>query len=259
MFSGGVDSTLAAVILAREYDRVHLLTYSNGYGHVFMNKTRDRVDELRRKFGNKFEYRLTSSKDLFEQITVNNVANEVIEHKSGFVWCMGCKLGMHTKSIIYNLEKGVPEMADGSSRDTSEMVEQKPFSLALIRSVYRRFNIAFHTPVYNIPRKEEIRRLREMKFNMGFRIMDRFIGIQPKCMAGEIYYLPNILFRNPPKHDNSEVLRFFRRKINIIEKYIKNYFKEKKMDLGALKQALADKSGQKYRENDGEVAAMNIA
>ena len=139
MFSGGVDSTMAAVLLSKKYDKVHLLTYNNGYGHIFLKTTKKRVNELSKKFGNKFVYSLSSTKDLFENITVNNVANEFKEHKSGFVWCMGCKLAMHTKSIIYNLENGIRDIADGSSKSTENMIEQKPFSLALIKSIYQIF------------------------------------------------------------------------------------------------------------------------
>lgn len=235
MFSGGVDSTMSAIVLAKEYDKVHLLTYNNGYGHVFMKYTKRRVDELTKKFGDKFVYKLSSTKDLFESITVNNVAKELMRHKSGFVWCMGCKLAMHTKSIIYCLENGINKMADGSSKSTNDMVEQKPFSLALIKSLYERFNIDFHTPVYNIPRKDEIKELKRLGMNLGwFRVMDRFIGIQPKCLAGEIYYLPNILFGSKPKHDNSQILKFFKRKNDLVESQISTYFKNKGVKIKEL-------------------------
>jgi len=221
MFSGGIDSTMAAVMLAKEYDRIHLLTYNNGYGQMFMKTAKKRVDELNKKLNNKFTWHLMSTKELFEKITVNNVVNEVKEHKSGFVWCMGCKLAMHSKSIVYNLKNNINEMADGSSKSTEEMVEQKPFSLALIRKIYEKYGIKFHTPVYNIPRKEEIKILKNMGFNMGwFRIMDRFIGIQPKCIAGEIYYMPNILFNTKPEHDNSEIFKFFDKKTALITRFI---------------------------------------
>jgi predicted subunit of tRNA(5-methylaminomethyl-2-thiouridylate) methyltransferase len=240
MFSGGVDSTIAAAMLAEKYDKVHLLTYNNGYGHMFMESTKKRVDELNKRFPDKFAFNLSSTKELFEKITVNNVVNEYKEHKSGFVWCMGCKLGMHTKSIIYCLENGIPNMADGSSKDTESMVEQKPFSIALIRSIYERFNINFYTPVYNIPRKEKIKELKNMRFNLGWlRVMDRFLGIQPKCFAGEIYYLPSVLFNSPPTHDNHEILRFFNRKIDLIEKTIANHLIKDGKDIINLKDRLA--------------------
>lgn len=223
MFSGGIDSTMTAVLLAEKYDCIHLLTYNNGYGHMFMKTVKKRVNELNNKLGNKFIYSITSTKDLFEKITVNNVAKEIKEHKSGFVWCMGCKLAMHAQSIVYNKKHKIKEMTDGSSYSTKEMVEQKPFSIKLIKYLYKKHGIKFHTPVYNLPRKESIKKLESMGFNMGwFKIMDRFVGIQPKCLAGEIYYLPNILFKTKPKHKNKEIYKFFNKKLKLINSYIEN-------------------------------------
>ena len=125
--------------------------------------------------------------------------------------------------IIYNKKKNISEMADGSSGSTSEMVEQKPFSVKLIKHLYKTHGIKFHVPVYNIPRCESINKLQELGFNMGwFKIMDRFVGIQPKCFAGEIYYMPNILFKTKPKHNNKEIYKFYNRKLELINKIIKN-------------------------------------
>jgi 7-cyano-7-deazaguanine synthase in queuosine biosynthesis len=223
MFSGGIDSTMTAVLLAKKYDEIHLLTYNNGYGHMFMNTVQKRVNELNSMFDNKFEYSLMSTKDLFEKIIVNNVVNEVKTHKSGFVWCLGCKYAMHAKSIIYNKKNNILEMTDGSSKSTKDMVEQKPFSVKIIKHLYKNHGIKFHTPVYNIPREESIKKLKKLKFNMGwFRVLDRFIGIQPKCFAGEIYYMPNLVFGKTPKHDNKEIYKFYLRKQNILEECIKN-------------------------------------
>lgn len=240
MFSGGIDSTMAAVLLGKQYSKIHLLTYNNGYGHIFMKTTRKRVDELNSKIDSKYILHLSSTKDLFEKISVNNIVNEIKTHKSGFVWCMGCKLAMHTKSIIYCLENNINEVADGSSKSTQTMVEQKPFSIALIKSIYLRFNIDYKTPVYHISREDEINMLKKMKFNMGwFRILDRFIGIQPKCLAGEIYYMPNLVFGTKPHHENNEILSFFQRKSKIVEDYIKDYFNKQNIDIELLKSNLA--------------------
>jgi hypothetical protein len=48
MFSGGVDSTATAVMLAERYRRIHLVTYRNGYGHWYHHRSAARVDELNR-------------------------------------------------------------------------------------------------------------------------------------------------------------------------------------------------------------------
>ena len=212
MFSGGVDSTTAALALARRFETVHLLTYGNGYGHYKLDRTRRRVRELRRFADARLVHSVTSTRELFELLLVDDVKAEFRRYGSGFVWCLGCKLAMHTASVLHSLEHGVGVVADGSSRSTGEMVEQSPLSLYLFREFYGSFGIEFTTPVYDIPREEEIRRLEERGFRMGLRVLDRFLGVQPKCRAGELYYLPFLLFDQPPAHDDDQVAGFIERK-----------------------------------------------
>ena len=208
MFSGGVDSTMTAMLLAEKFDRVHLLTYGNGYGHYHLDRTRKRAAELRRHQGaHRFVHTIESIKDLFDEL-MSDLLGDFVRYRSGFIWCMGCKLAMHTRSVIYNLEHGVAEMADGSSGSTGEMVEQMLLSVYMVREMYDRYGITYSTPVYTIPREEEIRILKEKGFRMGLRIGDRFLGVQPKCHPGELYYLPFLLLNQPPKHDEEQVARF---------------------------------------------------
>ncbi len=115
MFSGGVDSTIAAINLAKQYYKVHLLTFCNGHGHCFMGKSKDRAAELNNKCGNKFTHSLISIEPLFKRIVLDALLKDYEEFKSGFIWCLGCKMTMHTASIIYNLKNNIKFMADGSS------------------------------------------------------------------------------------------------------------------------------------------------
>src|SRR4051794_17049612 len=62
MFSGGVDSTATAIMLAEQYDRIHLVTYKNGYGHWYHHRTAERVAELNRALGDKFVHSVISTK-----------------------------------------------------------------------------------------------------------------------------------------------------------------------------------------------------
>jgi PP-loop superfamily ATP-utilizing enzyme len=128
MFSGGIDSTNAAIKLSEEYDKVHLLTYCNGYGHFYLENSKKRAIELNNKFQNKFIHHLIPIGDIFNKMIVATLLKDYKEFKSGFIWCMGCKMAMHTRSIIYNLENNIKYMSDGSSQDSDEMVEQMPIA-----------------------------------------------------------------------------------------------------------------------------------
>ncbi len=233
MFSGGVDSTMTAMLLGEKYDRVHLLTFGNGYGHYKLDRTRKRAAELRRHLGpGRLVHTIESVKELFEAVMADLIG-DFSRYRSGFIWCMGCKIAMHTRSIIYNLEHGVDQMADGSSGSTGEMVEQMLLSVYMIREMYDRYGITYSTPVYTIPREEEIRILKEKGFRMGLRIGDRFLGVQPKCHPGELYYLPFLLLNQPPKHDEELVARFIEEKREVAHRIIVEQCGQRKISLPA--------------------------
>lgn len=221
MFSGGLDSTYAAIELAKKYDKVHLLTYSNGYGHYMMGKSKRRFKELKKLFPGKFMFHFTSIKSLFERILIDSLKEDSRKYSSGFIWCLGCKLSMHAQTILFNKRNNIKEAADGSSQDTSEMVEQSPFSLAMIKDIYSSNKIKFYNPVYNITRSEKRNALKMVGLNLGIQIFDRHLGIQPKCIPGELYYSPLVIMGNSPHHPTKEISMFYREKIPIITNYIK--------------------------------------
>lgn len=234
LFSGGVDSTIAAMKLASSYERVHLLTYCNGYAHFHMGRSRKRFMELKERFPGKFIFYTSNIKDIFQEITVKSLLKDYKDYYSGFIWCLGCKLSMHARTIIYNLENRIKNVADGSSYDTREMVEQKPFSVSLIKVLYEKYGIRYTTPVYQISREQKRKKLKKMGFFMGIPVLDRYLGIQPRCIPGELYYLPSILFNKSPYHQDKHIYSFFRSKQPIINDYVNNYFKNKSIRVSKL-------------------------
>jgi len=231
MFSGGVDSTVTALTLAERFDRVHLLTWGNGYGHYRLDRTRRRADELRRHCGDRFVHTIGSVQDLFETLVVDRLEALFRTYGSAFVWCLGCKMAMHTASAEYCLRHGIRSMADGSSQSTGEMVEQMLVSVYMVRRFYARHGIDFRTPVYTVPREAEIDLLKRRGFRMGLRIGSRFLGVQPKCRAGELYYLPFLLFNQPPGHDEEKVQAFLEEKSAAAHEHVSAYCRGEGIDL----------------------------
>lgn len=234
MFSGGVDSTATAIMLAEKYKKVHLITYRNGYGHYYHHRTKKRVDELNKALGNPFVYTLMSTKDYFDEIVVNSVLKDFKKYKSGFIWFMGCKMAMHMRSAIYCMENGIKYMSDGSNEDTNEMVEQMLVSLTLIRFFYEHYGIRFGTPVYEISRQESRDLIKKLKLNMGIQVMDRHLCIQPTCIAGELYYMPYLLFNKKVKHDEVVVSEFIEEKQKICDAIVQRHFDAKGVQLKDL-------------------------
>jgi hypothetical protein len=223
---------------------VHLLTYKNGYGTYGHGRVGKRVEELKKKIGDRYVWGFVSTKSLFENVLVSSVTADYERYKSAFIWCMGCKLSMHTKSVVYCLENGIPFMADGSSGDSQEMVEQMLVSVSMIRFFYEEYGIAFVTPVYDVPRDEEREMLREMGFNMGLQVMGRHMGIQPSCMVGELYYLPYVLFNKSPGHSEEVVAKFIDEKQALCRKHVAEYFAAKGLKVEDLVARIRERAAE---------------
>jgi len=220
LFSGGIDSTYTAMKLTDQYDQIYLLTYSNGYGHLHIDRTKKRYKELDKLFPGKFKHEIINIKKIFEKIVIDSISKDMKKYSSGFFWCFGCKLSMHTQTIIFNRNKGIKKTIDGSSADTKEMVEQSPFSISLIKKLYKEHSQSFNSTHYNISREEKRKFLSKNNIRLGIKIFDRHIGIQPKCVPGELYYSSYILFNKLPLHKNKEISTFYNEKINHIKKII---------------------------------------
>jgi hypothetical protein len=251
MFSGGLDSTATAVLLAERFERVHLPCYRNGYGHYYHHRTEARVEELNRRLGDRFIYSLIGIKDFFDRLLVDRVLEDYRDYQSGFIWFMGCKMAMHLRSIIYCLEHGLPVSTDGSNSDTDEMVEQSLLSLSLIQHFYEDNAVSFGTPVYSARRAESRQVIKDLGLKVGVQVMDRHLCIQPTCLAGELYYLPYLFFNKPVKHEDSTVSRFIEEKVTLCRGLMTDYFANKGIDLKAL---LADRRRQVGLLEEGEEA-----
>ncbi|MBM4353010.1 MAG: hypothetical protein FJ109_04325 [Deltaproteobacteria bacterium] len=221
MFSGGVDSTVAAIRLVEEFDQVHLLTFANGYGHYGFGRTRRRVCELNERYPGRFVHFEASIRDLFERVCLSTIVEDYRRFGSAFMWCMGCKLAMHARSVVYCRENGIGHMSDGSAADSDEMVEQMLLSVSMIHWLYADYDIEYIVPVYGIGRDEKRAQLRREGYFMGIPLLDRYLGIQPSCIPGELYYLPYILFNKAPGHDEETVARYISEKRVVVDAVVR--------------------------------------
>ncbi len=226
LFSGGVDSTRAACALAETHEQVDLVSYTNGYGHYRIHRTKNRAAELEARYPGVIRHSIIPVQPLFDAILVDAIDEQYKKYGSGFIWCMGCKIAMHVQTILYCVENGIYVAADGSSFSTSEMVEQMPVSVAKIKGFYCEYGITFENPVYTLERSDSIEYLRENGFQMGLKIGDRFLGVQPKCKPGELYYMPLLLLGTEPDHDQERVAAFIDDKLRWARQYIADYFEK---------------------------------
>lgn len=225
MFSGGLDSTASALKLASLYDEIHLLSFTTTYGHYRIKSTKKRFKELEKSHPKKYKHNIHDIRHIFEDISISSLSKDYSRFRSGFIWCLGCKLSMHVATIAYCIKNNIKEVADGSSGSTSEMVEQMPFTISLFKTLYSGYNIRFKTPVYKMNRDDERELLRHNNIWTGITFLDRQLGIQPKCIPGQFYYLPFMLFGKKPNHCKKSVNQYINDKMPLVKKLIKEELK----------------------------------
>lgn len=229
MFSGGLDSCAAATVMLERFDRLHLMTYSYGYGQVFLNWSKKGVQSLTDVYGqHRLVHVIGSVKDVFQRLLIRSIAADLRTYRSKFVWCLACKLAMHTGNIIYCLKNDLPAASDGSSSETDYYVEQMSRSLSAIRGFYSEYGIEFVTPVYDIGSREAKMRLLAEKGirSMGISVRDRNPGTQPLCIPGNLIYFASTFFKKHPHYDEHSVEDFIERKAEIARKLIAEAIKQ---------------------------------
>ena len=253
MFSGGLDSTTTVVLLSDVYEKLHLLTFCNGYGHCFMNWSKRQGPNFDRILGqHRFVHVINDCSDLFEKLLIDTLPGDYRRYKSKFIWCMACKLAMHTKTIMYCLEHEIRHSSDGSSTQTNYYVEQMEESLRAIKDYYAEFGIDFSTPVYRVGSRDEEKRILAQKGigSVGLNIAGRNPGTQPLCVPGNLIYFFSTFFKIHPKYAQDDVLQFIEEKKRIAVSYMREKFDQKGLDMDELVQRVKGGDGSGWRAVD---------
>lgn len=235
-YSGGIDSTYIGYVKGKEYKgKVHLLTLVHGYGDICHNLCYRHVNDLKRLLGEKnVVHDFIYIKPLFKKILINSLWRDFKKYKSMAIWCISCHLAFHTYVAIYNLINEVPyAMLCSSVRGT----EYAPVSLTVMikemKDFYKKFGIKFTTPIVDegIRKKYEKKVLRKNGIWPGFIIGKGTVGVQPLCLPGIIQTWPDTFFNIHPYYNEEKIGRFIREKKKIMNSYLLNYFKKRKLNL----------------------------
>ena len=221
LFSGGLDSAAAALLLAEDHEQVHLLTYDNGHGHVGIRLSRGTARDLARSRQGVFVHHIADCGELFRELVTRDLAGNSRPYGSRFIWCLGCKLAMHSHTIAYCLRHGIDGASDGSSRETEYYVEQSPVGLQLIEGLYAEHGVGFVNPVHRVATREEEQRLLASRgVRRGLTNWGRNPGTQPLCIPGNALYLLSTVLDIHPSFPDDEVRRFFADKAPLCRDWI---------------------------------------
>ena len=256
MFSGGIDSLLAAVLLAKEYDKVHLLTFKKGYLEFGLKNSLPNIGRLKALCGEeKFIHKIVNIKPLVRRFSIRSIIRDRFRYETEVVWCVACRTTMNTAAMLYALENKLAAVSDGSNREQipgekhlTGTAENYPSVVDRLKDFALSHGVEFATPVYDFGDREERRRkLSELGFEIdylskdptktlkGMLRKDFFKRSQPLCLSGWIIHWRRNIFGVPVKQDEVKTLEFVATKQNtVIKDYIASYFRKKGIDLDSL-------------------------
>jgi len=225
-FTGGKDSTLTAFLMCKEFKRIHLLTFTH---YLTTHSERAKVNAIKLKdiFGeDRIVHETIDIDDLYKKILTSEYLNNLIKYKTFLAACVGCgacKLAMHTRTIIYNIENNIKFTCDGINQTGFDQSQQR-WIMEEIKKFYKEYDINYFCPVYDIPRTDlELFKLGLLSDKPTF-----FYGEQPGCYGSNFhniylrcYYLP---VYGREKYEKVS-LRYWREKMDVCRKFIKEYLR----------------------------------
>ncbi len=246
MFSGGSDSTLAAAIMLRQCEFVRLFTCDPGYV-FFLHNSKVNARTLVQHYGaDRVKHEIVDVRPLVKRILRDNLRQDWRDY--GFnmttLMCLGCRLAMHTAAIIYNLEHGIPYLADGSIRDQSNSPEQLLAVLERNRRFYReRYGIQHVSPIYEESASDQLAFELGVTKVRGLKKQFVFFDTQATCIFGVPADVYGKLFYGRAMGDQRErdSVRYLQDKHALMRQIIEEHFERTGQDLDALADRLKEK------------------
>ncbi len=142
MFSGGRDSSIAAVRLAKQGARLHLVTVSSGH-LLGIENVRRRLMELKPL--------LPPSTKWLQVRQPHDLKTDTSFYE---MTCLPCHHSYVVASCIIAAKHQAKRLAFGYARYQSNWPEQTPLAIERLRSVLWAYGIALDLPVYDLASRE---------------------------------------------------------------------------------------------------------
>ncbi|MEA3402551.1 MAG: hypothetical protein U9R79_15035 [Armatimonadota bacterium] len=222
-YSGGADSTVAAVLSALAFERVHLLTFH----HPFIRdsgQSRVNAQKLADLFGHDLiVHRQIDATEGLKALLFGDYLADLRRFGTAPIgWpCLACKMSFDIGTLRYAAEHGVKVVADGSDLRVSYQLSQgDPEMLAVREQWYGSHGISFVHPVAQI--EDTVTEL--LLFGLE---ADRQFLLYPKqghCIGNDMlgtaykrfYYIP----RYGLDHLRRKAIRWAREKINTCDSLV---------------------------------------
>jgi len=259
MFSGGIDSLLAAVVLLQQHDRVHLITFDKGYLEFGVKNNIPNVERLQAQYGpDRVTHQIVELKDVVKRIAVKAFFKDRKKYNAETRWCVGCRVGMNTGGLLFALENNLLGYADGSNREQipspenlTGTAENFPSIVNRSKALAAEYGVHFLTPTYEYGSRENRRQqLAELGFDIDFLSQDHSKKIsgmmtkkvvkrsQPMCFSGWLVHWKRNLLGKPVEQNEEMTVEYVSRKqAGVVRDVIRDYFADKGLDIDEIVRA----------------------
>lgn len=234
LYSGGSDSTLAAAVLAHDYEQIHLLTFTYTGIAEGAERSTVNVERLRRKFPDReFVHSIFYLDNLLKAILSHKRLRNILKYRLFVVaMCPICKIAMHTRTLAYCLDHSIKLVADGANQERGrDYPEQVRTVMQEYACFYQPYGITYLSPVYDMPIRTDYI-LHEIGIyphpNVKYA-SDANALIQPKCHYSSLFKTVSIgYYKNLYGDDKFEeiTIRYYQEKFfwlwQLIDEYIKD-------------------------------------
>jgi len=189
-FTGGKDSTYLALLMARKFERVHLLTFHHSLIKD-VEKVSTNAHKLARLFGTgKFESETVNVENLLKTIYQGDFFKDLVRYGSYGPnnFCGACRLAMVSHTILYCLKNGITCVCDGSNVSGFDLSQQE-WSVPVIKKFYSDFGLSYDVPLYENRRND----IELLKSGLDADDPTIFFRSQPRCEGGGHFH--NIYLR----------------------------------------------------------------
>jgi len=220
LFSGGVHSSLAAVLNIHKYERITCLTLKR-FGIFGGDELAKSFQRLQKRFPKtKFESVVLPVDSLYKTLLKNEHSNIF-----SFSICGLCKLAMHWRTILYCVDNCIDEVCDGAESSMKQYPDQnEDIALGNLRQLYASFGIHYTTPVFSIGEEAE-----ESLYQLGVTPQKRIRGAaddhQIICTQQRVFklFVEYYVAANGWERYVSDSRYFFQKKIDYVKTRIEKY------------------------------------
>jgi predicted subunit of tRNA(5-methylaminomethyl-2-thiouridylate) methyltransferase len=200
LFSGGTDSTLAAVLQEEYFNEIHLLTFDR-LGIASVENSKVNAQMLIDKYGaERIKHIIINIDKIFKHISYENYISNIRKHGlMNLSTCGLCKLSMHIQTISYCNDNSIVDVADGANQGMDMFPAQMKPVIDQMKTLYLKFGITYSNPVFDYEFPDEGSFLSMENANMLMSLPQKNSEKEMKKMtAGRVLYekglapLPNV-------------------------------------------------------------------